>query len=801
MHSRLPSRDIVLLGLGHTNAHVLRMWRMQPIPDARLTCVSNFPTVTYSGMLPGVLAGQYPPERMEIDLVRLCAAAGARLIIDEVSGLDVPQRRLLFADRTPVPFDVLSIGIGSIPQFNGVEVEADFVLTIKPMQTFLARLTDRLKFIATHSAATRQGSAATSDAPLRIAIVGGGAGGVEVAFCIPHHVRRILRDVPLQIALIHSGETLVPGAMPRTSRVVERELRCRGVELHLGRSVARVTDADFTLDDGRQLPADLVIWATGAAPPPLLAALDLPKDGRGFLLTRPTLQTTADAPIFIVGDTGTRHSNPTAKAGVYAVRQGPVLWENLHNQLVGRPLIPYEPQPNFLKLLNTGDGRAIGEYKGVTLHNAWLWRLKDRIDGRFMDKYQDYTPMMDAVRRGLHIVRRGSPDPAEFADRRSPGSVGRPAVRSVVRSGDRTTTKSGDRTKARAPTTGSPATGAPMKCTGCGGKLGAQALSNALHRLDVPTNDHVLLGLGQPDDAAVLQFGGGRTVVTTDFFVAPLDDPYLVGRIAALNAVSDAYAMGARPVAALTIATIPDGDVKQQEELLYQLLAGSQREFAPIGTALVGGHTIEGPQVTIGFTILAEPGGDVLCTKAALQPGDALILTRPLGTGSLLAAHARALCPAAVFPALLQTMLASNGPAAELAVELGVRAMTDVTGFGLAGHLLEMLRASHVAAVLDLGAIPLLPGASDLFARGIESTLAPSNRQTECDISCPDSLRTTPGYAALFDPQTNGGLLIGIANNLVESFTTRLAETGGMTAVPIGRVVEHDGAQPLMRIA
>jgi selenide,water dikinase len=299
----------------------------------------------------------------------------------------------------------------------------------------------------------------------------------------------------------------------------------------------------------------------------------------------------------------------------------------------------------------------------------------------------------------------------------------------------------------------------------------------------------------------VLQFTAGRTIVTTDFFVAPLDDPYLVGRIAALNAVSDAFAMGARPVAALAIATIPDGHARQQEELLYQLLAGSQREFAPTRTALVGGHTIEGEQITIGFTILAEPLANELSTKAALAPGDALVLTKPLGTGVLLAAHARALCPASAFPPLLQTMLTSNGPAAELAVEHGVRAMTDVTGFGLVGHLLEMLRASRVAAELDLAAVPLLPGAADLFARGIESTLAPSNRQTECDISCPDSLRTTPGYAALFDPQTCGGLLIAIAVERADEFVAQLWDRHHVTAVRIGRVVPHDAAQPLLRIA
>ena len=121
MQQVLPRKDVVLLGIGHTNAHILRMWRMKPIPDARLTCISNFSIATYSGMLPGVLAGQYPPERMEIDLARLCAAAGARLIVAEVKGLDIEARELLFEDRPPLRFDVLSIGVGSVPRFDGVD--------------------------------------------------------------------------------------------------------------------------------------------------------------------------------------------------------------------------------------------------------------------------------------------------------------------------------------------------------------------------------------------------------------------------------------------------------------------------------------------------------------------------------------------------------------------------------------------------------------------------------------------------------------------------------------------------------
>src|SRR5688572_9154042 len=162
------------------------MWRMEPIPRARLTCVSNVPIVTYSGMLPGVLAGQYQPEAMEIDLVRLCAAAGARLILGNVVGLARERRELLFDDRPPLPFDVLSIGIGSVPSRDGLAAADDTLLPIKPMQTFLPRLEERLKRGAGVSPAIHR------NRQLNIVIVGGGVGGVEIAFCLPRRLKILL---------------------------------------------------------------------------------------------------------------------------------------------------------------------------------------------------------------------------------------------------------------------------------------------------------------------------------------------------------------------------------------------------------------------------------------------------------------------------------------------------------------------------------------------------------------------------------------------------------------------------------
>lgn len=378
MQSSQREKEIVLLGIGHTNAHVLRMWRTEPIPNARLTCVSNFSVATYSGMLPGVLAGQYRRERMEIDLGRLCDAAGAHFVAADARGLDVEARRLLFEDRAPLPFDVLSIGIGSMPTMQGVHETDEMVVPIKPMQTFVPRLESRLQSVAP----------GVDGRPLRVAVVGGGVAGVEITFCLAPRVTMVLGDVQLEQLLITADEELAPGTANSTRRLIEKELTRRRVETVFGRRVQRATGGAVELDDGTKLEADVALWATGAGAPPLLGQMNLPRDERGFLLTRPTLRTTADAPVFAVGDTGTIENSHTPKAGVFAVRQAPVLWKNIRRLLSGERLLEYRPQRNFLKLINTGDGRAIAEYHGVSLHNRLMWWLKDAIDSRFIAKYQ-----------------------------------------------------------------------------------------------------------------------------------------------------------------------------------------------------------------------------------------------------------------------------------------------------------------------------------------------------------------------------------------------------------------------------
>ncbi len=383
MSSSVQLRHVVLWGIGHTNALVVRAWRDHPIPGSRLICVADASISTYSGMLPGVLAGQYSRQAMQIDLDRLSESAGAEFVPGDLRGIDLDSRVLLFEDRERIEFDVLSIGIGSVPSRSGVVgADDDRIVSIKPMLTFLDRLAIRL-IEASNAARVRA---------VRITIVGGGAGGAEIAFCLPAFVHRILGNVLIERTLIHEGETLVTGSVASTNIRVQRRLEQTGVTMVMGRRVTRVEPGHLILSDGQSVETDLTIWATGAAAPPILARLGLPVDERGFLLTRPTLQVVADRPIFVVGDSGTLIESPTPKAGVHAVRQGPILRENLARLLDGRPLLAYQPQKSFLRLINTGDGRAIGEYRGYTFEGRWCWSLKDWIDRRFMEQFSLNRP-------------------------------------------------------------------------------------------------------------------------------------------------------------------------------------------------------------------------------------------------------------------------------------------------------------------------------------------------------------------------------------------------------------------------
>ncbi len=555
--------------------------------------------------------------------------------------------------------------------------------------------------------------------------------------------------------LVDSGPQILAGYRDRTRQLARREFTRRGIDVHPDRTAVDFDNGQLIFADEDRLPADLVIWATRASSPPELAGFDLPRTDDGFLAVRDTLQSPADDRVFVVGDTATFVQQVVPKAGVYAVREGPVLWENLQRALAGRPLKTFSPQKGFLSLLATGDGRAIGQYKWWSFHSRWAWKLKDLIDARFMEKHEDFRPM----------------DPKEASASEADSS---PVIR----------------------------------CRGCGGKIGAYILGSVLDRLAAEEakqadDAHAVPSvLHHRDDAAVISPPDDRVeIVTVDFFQSFLDDSWLVGRIAALNALSDIWAMGAEPTVATAIAMLPPGTPQRQSNELYQLLAGGLQELKAAGAQLVGGHTIEGEAITIGYTVCGRLNGQQPFRKEHASKGDRLVLTRPLGTGVLLAGLMQARTRSRWMDHMLELMLQSNAAAARIARVHGVRAATDVTGFGLAGHLLEMLQASGVGATLDLQSIPVLPGFEELHRAGIASTLAPSNHAAAIHIDSDDT--ATEGnhrWAALFDPQTSGGLLLAVPAERTGSLLNQLHAEGITEATCIGEITSSAKGASTARI-
>jgi selenide,water dikinase len=292
-------------------------------------------------------------------------------------------------------------------------------------------------------------------------------------------------------------------------------------------------------------------------------------------------------------------------------------------------------------------------------------------------------------------------------------------------------------------------------------------------------------------------------LATVDAFRAFTDDPWLVGRVAAVNAASDVFAKGGRPRHALALVTVPERDAARAEETLHQVLAGIRAAFDPLGVSLVGGHTTVGAELFVGLTVLGrlDPEDPPLALAAA-RPGDRLVLTKPLGTGVVLAADMRGLARGAWVRETQASMLRPNAAAARVVRACGAAACTDVSGFGLAGHAAELARASGLVAELQLRTLPALAGALELLGRGLRSSFHAQNARPAASLALAPAAAGEPALELLFDPQTSGGLLFGVAPERAAQALQDLRDAGDAQAAEIGslRAPRADERPVLLRV-
>lgn len=741
-------QDLVLLGGGHAHVETLRRFGMKPLPGVRLTLITRDVHTPYSGMLPGYVSGFYSFDDCHIDLARLARFANARLVHAEARGIDPSSRKVIFADRPSYDYDVLSINIGITPQFSCIPGASEFATPVKPIDTLIDRLGlifDRVK---------REAGA------YRIAVVGGGAGGVELACAMQYRMhsergKAASLSQGVEITLVSQGPILKEMSSYARNAAL-KAMKNSGIRVLENARVVRVDKSkELVLLDGQTVGFDDCLWCTQASPALWLKETGLPLADDGFLAVNNYLQSDGGPPeVFAVGDVATMTHHPRPKAGVYAVRAGPPLTDNLIRYLTGLSLTPYIPQTTNLALVTTGRKHCIASKGWFGTQGDYLWGLKDKIDRAFMEKYSTELNF-EQMENGMETmsVSYSTPLGKKLQEYEKKGR---------------------------------------MRCGGCGGKIGASVLRSVLNEIFSEENGHLNCSLN--DDAAVLSPPSPEfdMIQTIDYFREVCEDPYVFGQIAAQHALNDCYAMGGTPTSALALVVLPFMSSTLMERDLRQMMRGAKKVFTEARCAVVGGHTAEGAEAALGFSVTGQvKKGESWC-KNGLKVGNVLVLTKPLGTGVVMAGAMKGLALGRWLISAKSSMLVSNRTAMDVFKNYTINGCTDISGFGLLGHALEMLHDTKCGIQIDTTSLPLLPGSKDCAGAGAESSLFPDNEEYVRQLagSALDKNKVEDVYWRLLcDPQTAGGLLAGIPEEEADECLRELKASGYCDAAIVGRVV------------
>ncbi len=543
---------LILLGGGHAQISVLKSLGMRPIEGLRVTLVSRDRLTPYSGMLPGYIEGRYTKTESMIDLVRLAHFAGARFIHDHAKGIDPEKHMLFLNDHPPIHYDRLSVNIGSTPHLEHINGAKEHALPVKPVPELMAYI----DAITTGKVQCRT-----------INIIGGGVAGVEVAFALNQRLNITARQ-DVKIAVIHSGRRLVEHMNLAATEIIEQLLEQRGIRTITGKIAISVTPQYLTLDDHTRMESDLTLITTGASPPSWLKDTGISACSSGFIAVNRHCQSVSHRDIFAAGDIATLIDDTRPKSGVFAVRAGAILSDNIRRSLIRKPLRKWYPQRRYLALIGTGGGMAMAVRGRLVLKSRrYLFQLKEWIDRRFIRRYSDLPAMPVPSQPELANHIENTDDPVFLT----------------------------------------------MQCMGCGGKAGWSTLSNAIDKAYVKARQmRPDLAFPQSDgfinqDAGQLAMPKGDDTYdlfqSVDAISAITDDPFILGRIATLHALSDIYAAHALPFSALGLISLPRANRIQQGDDLLHILTAMLIALAEHGISLNGGHTMSADTMQVGLAV------------------------------------------------------------------------------------------------------------------------------------------------------------------------------------------------------
>lgn len=730
---KLNSPDLthlVLLGGGHAQISVLKSFGMQPIDGLRITLVSRDRLTPYSGMLPGYIEGKYSKSEAMIDLVRLAQFAGARFIHDTVTGINPDKNELMLANHPLIHYDHLSINTGATPMLDHISGATEHALPIKPVP----ELIHQLDAITNGNKTCRH-----------INIIGGGVAGSEVAFALNHRLN-IEAKQQVTIRLIHSGARVVEQMNQTASQLINQAANERGIKIMTNRKAISILDNEIILDDQTTLESDLTLITTGAAPPAWLEKSGIETCSSGFIAINRHCQSLSHANIFATGDVATMIEDKRPKSGVFAVRAGSILRDNIRRSLFHKPLRQWHPQRQHLALIGIGGGKAMAVRGKFALKpKRVLWQLKEWIDRRFINRFTNLPVMATA-------------SPSEIS-------------RHIDKTDDPVFLN--------------------MQCMGCGGKAGWSTLSNALNqayytaekmRPDLPFSE---LRNSINNDASQIEIPNNKAALdliqTVDAISAITSDPFTLGRIATMHALSDLFAAHAKPFSALGLISLPRANRIQQGDDLKHILTAMLITLAEHGISLNGGHTVSSETMQIGLALTGLRTAGF--SEQSPKVDDALILTKPLGIGLIMAGfhHKHPSVSGLMVENAINIMTTSNAKAVEIASKYGHFPITDVTGFGLMRHARSLADRfdPQLGLSISLSHLPCLEGTDTLLQSEIASSMISDNAAATQLVNA--SKHPLP-HALLHDPQTGGGLLIMVPTNHSKQLLAELIESGHQAA-------------------
>ncbi|MEO7741925.1 MAG: FAD-dependent oxidoreductase [Usitatibacter sp.] len=368
-------KRLVLLGGGHAHVEVLRTLALLPHPRWEVTLVSPTPSLTYSGMVPGHVAGHYKLGDCIVDLEKLCERAHANLLLTSATLVSPGADEVICADATVLRYEVLSVNVGGVPYTGAAQGVGRHAFVLRPLENAIAAWNDvRVR--------------ANDGRMSVVTVVGSGPAAIELALAMDYRFRRDLHEAAPHVRVLGDAPVLAPSLPGRARAALQGRMRLAGVEAHVDSLVAEVGPDYLRLKSGLEFATDAVFWVTGVAAPAWIRQSGFATDDRSFMLVNDSLQSLSHPGVFGAGDCVNQLGHSLPKAGVFAVRSGPVLAANLMAALEGGPLTPHVPKARHLAIVSAGDKYAVAAWGGFSASGEWVWRWKDRIDRRFIARYR-----------------------------------------------------------------------------------------------------------------------------------------------------------------------------------------------------------------------------------------------------------------------------------------------------------------------------------------------------------------------------------------------------------------------------